>query len=78
MAALHQARSGSLLQDWRQGAASLSCANAGKSWNGPAIYIKQLMEGTTGEYNIFGCRAGIQFPASLRAAAADRFHDDLF
>ena len=32
---------------------------------GPAIYIKQLMEDTAGAYDIFGGMAGIQFPDSL-------------
>ena len=36
---------------------------------GPAIYIKQLMEDTAGAYDIFGGMAGIQFPDSLRAGA---------
>ena len=32
---------------------------------GPAIYIKQLMEDTAGAYDILGGMAGIQFPDSL-------------
>lgn len=34
---------------------------------GPATYVKQLMEDTEGAFDIFGGMAGIQFPDSLRA-----------
>jgi len=34
---------------------------------GPATYIRQLMEDTEGVFDIFGGFAGIQFPDSLRA-----------
>jgi len=34
---------------------------------GPATYLKQLMEDTEGAFDIFGGMAGIQFPDSLRA-----------
>ncbi len=34
---------------------------------GPATYIKQLMEDTDGAFDIFGGMAGIQFPDSMRA-----------
>lgn len=34
---------------------------------GPATYLKQLMEDTDGAFDIFGGMAGIQFPDSLRA-----------
>jgi 4-hydroxy-tetrahydrodipicolinate synthase len=46
---------------------------------GPATYLKQLMEETEGTFDIFGGLAGIQFPDSLRAGcvgmipAADLF-----
>jgi len=46
---------------------------------GPAAYIKQLMDDTDGAFDIFGGMAGIQFPDSLRAGcvgmipAADLF-----
>jgi 4-hydroxy-tetrahydrodipicolinate synthase len=46
---------------------------------GPATYLKQLMEDTDGAFDIFGGMAGIQFPDSLRAGcvgmipAADLF-----
>ena len=34
---------------------------------GPAVYLKQLMDDTEGAFDIFGGIAGIQFPDSLRA-----------
>ena len=34
---------------------------------GPATYLKQLIEDTDGAFDIFGGMAGIQFPDSLRA-----------
>ncbi len=34
---------------------------------GPATYLKQLMDDTDGVFDIFGGMAGIQFPDSLRA-----------
>ena len=34
---------------------------------GPAVYLKQLMDDTDGAFDIFGGIAGIQFPDSLRA-----------
>ena len=34
---------------------------------GPATYLKQLMEDTDGAFDIFGGMAGIQLPDSLRA-----------
>jgi len=34
---------------------------------GPATYLKQLMDDTDGAFDIFGGMAGIQFPDSLRA-----------
>lgn len=34
---------------------------------GPAIYLKQLLDDTDGAFDIFGGIAGIQFPDSLRA-----------
>ena len=34
---------------------------------GPATYVKQLMDDTDGAFDIFGGMAGIQFPDSLRA-----------
>lgn len=34
---------------------------------GPATYLKQLMEDTDGAFDIFGGMAGIQFPDSMRA-----------
>jgi 2-keto-3-deoxy-L-arabinonate dehydratase len=46
---------------------------------GPATYLKQLMEDTNGAFDIFGGMAGIQFPDSMRAGcvgmipAADLF-----
>lgn len=46
---------------------------------GPATYLKQLMEDTDGVFDIFGGMAGIQFPDSMRAGcvgmipAADLF-----
>lgn len=46
---------------------------------GPATYLKQLMDDTNGAFDIFGGMAGIQFPDSLRAGcvgmipAADLF-----
>ncbi|MEZ4866598.1 MAG: dihydrodipicolinate synthase family protein [Caldilineaceae bacterium] len=46
---------------------------------GPATYLKQLMDDTDGAFDIFGGMAGIQFPDSLRAGcvgmipAADLF-----
>ena len=46
---------------------------------GPATYLKQLMEDTDGAFDIFGGMAGIQFPDSMRAGcvgmipAADLF-----
>ena len=46
---------------------------------GPATYLKQLMEDTAGAFDIFGGMAGIQFPDSMRAGcvgmipAADLF-----
>ena len=36
---------------------------------GPATYLKQLMEDTDGVFDIFGGMAGIQFPDSLRAGS---------
>lgn len=36
---------------------------------GPATYIKALMDDTDGAFDIFGGMAGIQFPDSLRAGA---------
>lgn len=36
---------------------------------GPATYIRQLLDDTGGAFDIFGGMAGIQFPDSLRAGA---------
>jgi len=36
---------------------------------GPATYVKQLLDDTEGAYDVFGGLAGIQLPDSLRAGA---------